>query len=104
MQLHNTYKLCVVMLFSGCITRAPSDYELDRRAGLTPSVELPIDEKELAKITVANSSSTPVRTAPWIEKIWVYDQSLGKDYWLKGTYIYMEVEPTTWSLQPTGGQ
>lgn len=108
MLLHNTYKLCVVTLFSGCITRAPSEYELDRRAGLSPSVEVPISEKEITKLEKIHksdaSAGAPVRTSPWIEKIWVYDQSLGKDFWMKGTYIYMEVEPTSWSIGSNGGQ
>ena len=96
------------LLLTSCITRAPSEYELDRRAGLTPSVEVPISEKEIAKLEKIHKTDAiggaPVRTSPWIEKVWVYDQSLGKDYWLQGTYIYMEVEPTSWSIGSNGGK
>ncbi|MBP9706502.1 MAG: hypothetical protein KBD78_02600 [Oligoflexales bacterium] len=102
-----TKLLIFSLLLTSCITRAPSEYELDRRAGLTPSVEVPINEKEILKLEKSHKTTiagAPVRTSPWIEKVWVYDQSLGKDFWMKGTYIYMEVEPTSWSVGSNGGE
>ena len=103
-----TKMLIFSLLLTSCITRAPSDYELDRRAGLTPSVEVPLNVKELSKLEKIHKTDTsggaPMRTSPWIEKVWVYDQSLGKDFWMKGTYIYMEVEATSWSVGSNGGE
>jgi hypothetical protein len=92
----------VTYLISSCATRAPSDYELDRRAGLVPSVDvdkgLSSELRPLAKNM--KDPKHPHRRAPRLEKVWVYDQELDGGYWMQGTFVYMEAAPGEWLLEP----
>lgn len=87
------------LVSTGCATRAPSDYELDRRAGLTPSDESEAPQMDLTLLPHHQKDpKLPFRTPPRLEKIWVYDQELEGGSWLQGTFVYLEVSPGGWSL------
>jgi hypothetical protein len=91
------------LILTGCATRAPSDYELDRRAGLVPSVDV---EKKIAATDLrslpknSKDPKHPMRRAPRLEKVWVYDQELEGGFWMQGTFVYLEVAPGEWLLEP----
>jgi hypothetical protein len=91
-----------------CVSRAPSEYELDRRAGLMPSLEVEKAKSgalEINQMSFTGKSPTkPVRAAPWFERVWVYDQELDGGYWMQGTYVFLEVEPGRWVKPEEGGQ
>lgn len=101
--------LPLLVTMAGCASRAPSDYELDRRAGLVPSVEVERVAREAGSIRqapgAAKAAREPARSSPRLERIWVYDQELDGGYWLQGTYVYLEVEPGRWleAAPPAGG-
>lgn len=90
----------------GCATRAPTKFELDRRAGLMPESEA--SQKALesplltALATVKKIPHSPHRVGPRIEKIWVYDQELGSSAWMQGTFVFLEVEPGRWATEEPG--
>jgi hypothetical protein len=93
----------VTILVAGCATRAPTKFELDRRAGLIPEAD---GQKKIAEARDVRSLATstkdpamPHRTSPRVEKIWVYDQELGPNTWMQGTFIFLEVEPGRWSTE-----
>ena len=84
----------------GCATRAPTKFELDRRAGLVPEAENVTNVKEAHNLRAQPSTNkvpgSPHRIGPRIEKIWVYDQELTPSAWMQGTYVFLEVEPGQW--------
>ena len=92
---------------SACATRAPSDYELDRRAGLVPTVEVERLRRDAEDIRQVNgdgkAAHQPPRSQPRLERIWVYDQELDGGYWLQGTYVFLEVEPGRWLEETQAG-
>jgi hypothetical protein len=84
------------LLLPGCLVRAPTTHELDRRAGL-----LAVDRTDaLAQVhtssTVPRSPQMPVRLPPLVEKVWVSDLPLGPDARLQGTWLYLEVDRGRW--------
>jgi hypothetical protein len=83
----------------GCITRAPTTYELDRRAGFSLPKDSILND-ELAKMrtssNVPKAPMVPVRIPPVIEKVWVADASLGEGAKMQGTWMFLEVEPGKW--------
>ena len=94
------FSALLLYVTAGCATRAPSDYELDRRAGLLPTAEVERLKREANDVRqVAGASKVvrePPRSKPRLERIWVYDQELDGGYWLQGTYVFLEVEPGRW--------
>ena len=97
--LSSTLFLCLFVL-SGCSSTTPSEFELDRRSGLTPSVSLQTQAiNNLSDVHVLSDenkkSYMPARTEPIVEKIWVYDQRLGHN-WLQGTWYFIEIKPSDW--------
>lgn len=91
----------ITVLMTGCATRAPTKFELDRRAGLVPEADgqrTVVEAQDLRPLpTSAKVPAMPYRTSPRVEKIWVYDQELGPNAWMQGTYVFLEVEPGRWS-------
>ncbi len=88
------------VFISGCSSTTPSEFELDRRSGLTPSVSLQTQAiNNLSDVHVLSDenkkSYMPARSEPVVEKIWVYDQRLGPN-WLQGTWYFVEIEPSHW--------
>ena len=88
-----------IVLFSGCITRAPTTYELDRRAGFNAPGE-PVLPDDLSKMrtnsNIPRAALMPVRMPPLVEKIWVADTTLADGAKLQGTWLFLEVEPGRW--------
>ena len=90
----------VPVVLSGCSSTTPSEFELDRRSGLTPSVSLQTQAiNNLSDVHVLSDenkkSYMPARTEPVVKKVWVYDQRLGPN-WLQGTWYFIEIEPSHW--------
>lgn len=90
----------IVLLLTGCISRAPTSYELDKRSGFSnPGASSPSPENALQGVRfssqVEKAPQQPIRVAPLIEKIWVYDQQLGPA-WLQGSWMFIEVQPAQW--------
>jgi hypothetical protein len=104
-----------LLLGAGCIHRAPTTYELDRRAGFPvppPAVAKkgePVVSQDLDKVrtssAVAQSPRMPVKVPPLIERVWVSDIPLGPDARLQGTWLFLEVERGKWldEVDPGGG-
>lgn len=115
-----TQLCCALLLCSSCLKRAPTSYELDKRAGMgTPPAE-PVHERGGKKAqrrsaafeeplqtssTIAPASRMPARIEPVIRKVWVSDQQLPDGSWLQGTWLFMEVQPARWlfEVDPGGG-
>lgn len=91
-------------LLLACATRAPSEYELDRRAGLLPTVEVERLRREAEDLKLSpdepKTAREPQRARPRLERLWVYDQELDGASWLQGTYVYIELEPSRWLDTP----
>ena len=90
----------VPVVLSGCSSTTPSEFELDRRSGLTPSVSLQTQAiNNLSDVHVLSDenkkSYMPARTEPVVKNVWVYDQRLGPN-WLQGTWYFIEIEPSHW--------
>ena len=101
LQVKHKFLAFIAVLMAGCATRAPTKFELDRRAGLVPEEE---GQKKIAEArdvrpiaTAAKVLAMPHRTSPRVEKIWVYDHELSPTVWIQGTYVFLEVEPGRWS-------
>ncbi len=88
-----------IVSISGCITRAPTTYELDRRAGFSPPGE-PVLPDDLSKMrtnsAIARTPMIPVRVPPVVEKVWIADSTLGDGAKMQGTWMFLEVEPGRW--------
>jgi hypothetical protein len=80
----------------GCLTRAPTTHELDRRAGLLPADRTETLAQVHTSSAVARSPMAPVRLPPLVEKVWVSDLPLGPDARLQGTWLYLEVDRGRW--------
>lgn len=89
------------LLCVSCMTRAPSNYELDKRAGLLPNKSLKLSYKsvaeELSEIKGQNKASEePLRVEPRIEKVWIYNQELNDSTYLQGTYLFFQIDNGYW--------
>jgi hypothetical protein len=96
------FSVLLTYLFStACATRAPTQYELDRRAGLSPSEEVSsLEETDLRKLALTQKDPKhPIRRPAQLEKVWVYDQELDGGYWMQGTFVYLEVSPGEWTME-----
>lgn len=91
--------------FVSCVTRAPSDYELDRRAGRLPKKEDKTSYKAISKEIheIKGQNKVPVkptRIAPRIENIWIYNQELNDGTYLQGTFLFIQIDNGYW-LNPS---
>lgn len=88
-------------LSTACATRAPSSREMDKSSVFTPA----LNEGERAEkpgpmrmvSSVGKKPAQPLRTAPWVEKVWVYDHELSSNTYFQGTYVFLEVQPAHWN-------
>ena len=81
---------------AGCLIRAPTTFELDRRAGfLAPERTEGLTQVRTSS-AVARAPQMPVKLPPLIEKVWVSDVPLGPDARLQGTWMFLEVERGRW--------
>ena len=92
-----------VFVIVGCVSRAPTDCELDKRSGLYPSsfCEGKTDKGSVEPIHGAAASNVkpneiPVRSEPLVKRVWIHDQILEGGHWMQGTWAYIEVEPSKW--------
>lgn len=101
-----------VLVATGCQTSAPSNYELNRRSGLSlegdqGTTPTEATDKDLAGIRTsrlpAKSAQMPARLPPIVEKIWVYDQIINEGEWLQGTWVFVEVEKAKWLPEVDSG-
>jgi hypothetical protein len=88
-----------LVLVTGCMKRAPTTYELDRRAGFgVPGADHNRDALDDVHTSsaVARSPRMPVKVPPLIERVWVSDLPLGDGARLQGTWLFLEVEKGRW--------
>ena len=92
---------------TSCLTRAPTEYELDRRAGLIPpsqDLSLKATATEVASAPERSRKKDPEapgRIAPRVERVWVHAQELDGGYWLQGTWVFLEVRAGGWTTTST---
>lgn len=97
--------ICTVSALAfGCVSRAPSDCELDKRAGVYPSSFCDIENAKTVPSEAVRgepvrpkAAALPVRDEPVVAKVWVHDQILDGGNWLQGTWLFIEVEPSQWA-------
>lgn len=88
-------------LCASCITRAPSNYELDRRAGRVPgNLSVSVHKQFANEIHEIKGQETqsiePKRVEPRIEKVWIYNQELNDGAYLQGTFVFMQIDNGYW--------
>lgn len=91
--------LFVIPALTSCLTRAPTTYELDRRAGLLPPNESLLKSDISSMKTNSNmtrKTEMPERLPPLVEKIWVTAQLLPDGSKLDGTWMWIELERSRW--------
>ncbi|HYX31596.1 MAG TPA: hypothetical protein VE954_00690 [Oligoflexus sp.] len=95
--------LTATFVATGCLTRAPTSYELDRRAGMLPPSQDTSDKgirTDLSGLrtnsSIPRSPEMPMRLPPLIEKVWLSDMTLADGVKMQGTWIFVEVEPGRW--------
>ncbi len=102
----------LVVLATGCQTMAESKYELNRRSGLGLDEDQgtntgDVASKDMASLRTgripARAPQMPVRLAPVIEKVWVYDQIINDGQWLQGTWLFVEIEGARWLSEVDSG-
>lgn len=96
-----------VFAATGCaITRAPTDYELDRRSGLALPTDDDKNDLKSTKVettsSLPKSATMPARLPPIVERIWVTDKRIGSG-WLQGTWLWVEVENGKWLMDVDPG-
>lgn len=85
----------VTLIATGCLTRAPTNYEMDRRAGLTPPIRDPkLGDNELSQLTLSKNAQggprLPQEYEKRLEKTWLFERSVGGGT-LQGSWFWMEV-------------
>lgn len=96
---------------TSCMTRAPSDYQLDMKAGLIPPNRQKDEQKlkdnlsvlKAGRNPIPNDDKAPIYTPPLIEEVYVYPQKLSDDSFLAGTWMWIVVDKGDWyTSQDTG--
>ena len=90
------FAVAALLPLAGCLVRAPTTFELDRRAGLLADARTDGLMQVRTSSAVARAPQMPVKLPPLIEKVWVSDVPLGPDARLQGTWMYLEVERGRW--------
>lgn len=99
--MKNIFLLCLagVSLTTGCMSRAPTTYELDKRAGMLPPTENSV-KTALSNLdsdsSLKKGAYMPARVGPVVQKVWITDQHLPDGSLLQGTWLFLEVEPGKW--------
>ena len=88
--------LLTPILLAGCVSRAPTQCELDRRSGLYPNSYCEGESHPLPGVSRDLEPDVPARTPAVIKKVWVSDQMIEGGHWMQGTWVYLEVEPSRW--------
>lgn len=110
--MKNIYFLIISCIsITGCMTRAPSEYQLDIKSGLVPPNQ-ELNEKNLkekisllrpGRVPMPNEKEIPIYTSPLIEEVYVYPQKLSDDLFLSGTYIWLVVDEGDWYISRDTG-
>ncbi len=96
---------------AGCVSRAPTECELDRRSGLYPSSYCDSEAaKKAPPAALAAAASplsskpapVPVREQPTVARVWIHDQLLEGGTLMEGTWAFIEVEPSRWAREGQG--
>lgn len=82
-----------------CVTRAPTDYELDKRAGRAPQAASLLTSPMKVSATDQKSMGVPSRVQPVITPIWIYGHKQGDGSWMQGTWLFVESSPATWTVE-----
>jgi hypothetical protein len=100
----------------GCQTTAPSNYELNRRSGLSVSLDNKdiaseeAVESDLSKFRTSNelpkALRKPVRLPGVVEPVYYYGGMLNGKHWMQNTWLYVEVDSERWlgELDDSSGQ
>jgi hypothetical protein len=95
--------LLMCSVIGGCVSRAPTDCELDKRSGLYPSSfcegtadKSAVEPTQGATAANVKPNEIPVRSEPLVKRVWIHDQILEGGHWMQGTWAYIEVEPSKW--------
>lgn len=113
MKRYFVFIYCTGFVFSltGCMSRAPSEYQLDIKSGLIPP-DKEISEKNLkenlsllrpGRVPMPGDKEVPVYTSPLIEEVYVYPQKLSDDSFMSGTYIWLVVDSGDWYVSRDNG-
>ena len=96
---------------AGCVSRAPTECELDRRSGLYPSSYCdseaatkapPAALSAAASLPSTKPAPVPVREQPTVARVWIHDQLLEGGILMEGTWAFIEVEPSRWAREGQG--
>jgi len=100
--------LFLILSVTSCQTTAESNYELNRRSGLSLGQDLKDQEfntksnLKSKKLTLNQTSgvaaNAPRLTAPSVEKVWVNSQQISEDTWIQGTWVYLQTDKPRWVL------
>lgn len=94
------FLMCSSCLFISCVTRAPSNYELDRRAGRLPKKADKTSQSIAKEIHAIKGQDKvpidPIHINPHIEKIWIYNQEINDGTYLQGTYVFFQIDNGYW--------
>ena len=89
------------LLSTACATRAPSSREMDKNSVFTPKLNSEERAEKPGPVgivgPVGKQPAQPLRTAPWVEKVWVYDHELSSNTYFQGTYVFLEIQPSYWN-------
>lgn len=98
---------------TSCQTAADSNYELNRRSGLSLGQDLKKQEfntntklknkKLTLNQTIEVPENSPRLTAPSVEKVWVNSQQVSEDTWIQGTWVYVQTDKPRWVMPSNSG-
>lgn len=90
--------------FVGCVSRAPTECELDKRAGVYPSsfcgastAPTPSESSlKGSRLSAKQAGLIPVRSQPLVKKVWASEHMIEGGHWMEGAWLYLEIEPSQW--------
>ncbi len=89
---------CLLLLTQlSCLSRAPTDYELDKRAGRAPEQVAPAPLALSVDSHDTKPPAGPMLVPPEIVPVWIYGHSQTDGTWLQGTWVFVEVQPARWA-------
>lgn len=90
------------ILTTACLTRAPTEYELDKRAGFATPASPKLSDKEIksfgSNAAEVRTTDAPPRRAPLVKKIWVYRQTIDNRVF-DGTWMWVELDRGRWDFE-----
>ena len=88
--------LLLSTLSISCVSKTPTTYELDKRAGLTPEVDQKIIKTpdEIKVLEAGKKKKQADKTV----SVWIYAQKQ-KSYVIEGTWAHIEVKDGDWEVE-----